>query len=121
MIIEGGFKADSIIIDGYDFNGMTKECIKSVKDFAIEMGVAVWYSCSVKDAPSGGSYNKENIPVVISDFIDNIDIVIVLQPKTDYVELSISKDRGSIISQICNANQSIAMKLDPKTLLILEK
>jgi len=121
MIIEGGFKADSIIIDGYDFNGMTKESIESVKNFAIEMGVAVWYSCSVKDDPSGGSYDKENIPVVISSFIDNIDIVIVLQPKADHVELSISKDRGSIISDICKANQSMAMKLDPKTLLILEK
>jgi len=40
--------------------------------------------------------------------------VIVLQPKHDHVELTVSKDRGSIISK------AMAMKLDPKTLLILE-
>jgi len=40
--------------------------------------------------------------------------VIVLQPKHDHVELTVSKDRGSIISK------TMAMKLDPKTLLILE-
>jgi hypothetical protein len=51
---------------------------------------------------------------MFSSFINSIDIVIVLQPKPDHVELSISKDRGSVISK------SMAMRLDPKTLLILE-
>ena len=112
MIIEGGFKADSIIIDGFDFSRTDKESIASVKTFATEMGVSVWYSCSVKDEEQ---YDKENVPLVLSSFAGNIDIVILLQPKPDHVELSISKDRDSIISK------SMAMKLDPKTLLILEK
>ena len=127
MIIEGGFKADSIIIDGFDFSRTTKESdlqasdlqasdlqasIANVKTFATEMGVSVWYSCSVKD--EGQQYDKENIPLVISNFADIVDVVIVLQPKPDHIELSISKDRGSIISK------SMAMRLDPKTLLILE-
>jgi hypothetical protein len=109
--MEGGFKADSIIIDGFDFSRTDKESITSVKNFAIEMGVSIWYSCSVKD----GEYNKENIPLVISDFADQIDVIIALYSKADHVELSISKDRDSIISKYA------AMKLDPKTLLILEK
>jgi hypothetical protein len=75
--------------------------------------VSVWYSCSVKD--EDGQYDNENIPVVLGSFIDKIDVVITLQPKPDHVELVISKDRDSIISK------SMAMKLDPKTLLILEK
>ena len=112
MIIDGGFKADSIIIDGFDFSHMDKERIESIKNFATELGLCVWFSCSVKD--ESAQYDKENIPVIISGFADIIDIVIVLQAKNDHVELSISKDRGSIISK------SIAMKLDPKTLLILE-
>jgi len=118
MIIEGGFKADSIIIDGFDFSRSNKESIVSVKTFATELGVSIWYSCSVKD--DGSQYDKENIPVMLGSFIDSIDVVIVLFPKSDHVELSISKDRGSIISKICSANQQTAMKLDPKTLLILE-
>jgi archaellum biogenesis ATPase FlaH len=112
MIIEGGFKADSIIIDGFDFDGTDSKSINDVKNFATELGVCVWYSCSVNN---GQLYNNENIPLVLNDCIDHVDIVIILQPKQDYVELSISKDRGSIISK------SMSMKLDPKTLLILEK
>ena len=117
MIVEGGFKANSIIIDGFDFTRIDANSLASVKTFATELGLSVWYSCSVKDGdanPVRSQYNKENIPVILSDFINYIDVVIVLHPKPDHVELSISKDRDSIISK------SMAMKLDPKTLLILE-
>ncbi|MCL2801910.1 MAG: hypothetical protein FWD28_09165 [Treponema sp.] len=111
MTIEGGFKADSIIIDGFDFSRTDKENMEAVKTFATELGVSVWYSCSVGNE---NEYDKENIPVVLGNFAGSMDVVIVLQPKSDHVELSISKDRDSIISK------SMAMKLDPKTLLILE-
>jgi len=112
MMIEGGFKAESIIIDGFDFSRTSKESIAGVKNFAIELGVSIWYSCSIKDEKQ---YDKENIPLVISDFAGSIDVIIVLYPKQDHVELSISKDRDSVISKYA------AMKLDPKTLLILGK
>jgi len=118
MIIEGGFKADSVIIDGFDFTRADKEnslksSLENVKIFATEMGVSVWYSCSVKEESQ--QYNKENIPVLLSGSSGSLDVIIILQPKSDHVELSISKDRDSVISK------SMAMKLDPKTLLILEK
>ena len=115
MIIDGGFKADSVIIDGFDFSRTDKNNMANVKKFATEMGVSVWYSCSVNDgvSPPAQRYDKENIPVIIGGFNDLIDVVIVLHPRTDYIELSISKDRDSIISK------SIEMRLDPKTLLIL--
>jgi KaiC/GvpD/RAD55 family RecA-like ATPase len=117
MIIEGGFKADAIIIDGFDFSPSHNESglrasFGAVKTFATEMGVSVWYSCSVKDEEN--QYDKENIPVVIGNFSCLIDIVIILKPKPNHIELSLSKDRDSIISK------SMEMKLDPKTLLILE-
>jgi len=111
MMVDGGFKADSIIIDGFDFSRTTKESITGVKNFAMELGVSIWYSCSVKDEKQ---YDKENIPLVISDFSGNFDVVIVLYPRQDHVELSISKDRDSTAKYA-------AMKLDPKTLLILGK
>jgi len=112
MIIEGSFKADAIIIDGFDFSKADEASIANVKTFAKELGVSVWYSCSLKD--EGFQYNKDNLPALLSGFIGSVDIVIVLQPKHDHVELSVSKDRDSVISK------SMAMKLDPKTLLILE-
>jgi hypothetical protein len=113
MIIQGGFKAEAVIVDGLDFNTAGRERITNVKAFAQELGVSVWYSCSIND--DSQKYDKDNIPVLIKDFADIVDVVIVLEPKTDHVELSISKDRGSVISK------SAAMRLDTKTLLILEK
>ncbi|MDR2943374.1 MAG: hypothetical protein LBV17_12375 [Treponema sp.] len=112
MIIDGGFKADSIIIDGMDFTRTDKKNIADFKTFATELGISVWYSCSVKD--EGYQYDKENIPFMLDGFTNYIDVIIVLHPKADHVELSISKDRDSVISK------SKTMKLDPKTLLILE-
>jgi AAA15 family ATPase/GTPase len=112
MIVGGRFKAESIIIDGFDFSRTDRERIADVRAFATELGISIWYSCSVKD--EGQQYDKENIPLVIKDFADLVDVVIVLEPKPDHIELSISKDRDSCISK------SLAMRLDPKTLLILE-
>jgi len=112
MIVDGGFKAEAIIVDGLDFTRTSRERFSNVKAFAQELGVAVWYSCSVKD---GQPYDKENMPVLIQGFADLINVVVVLGAKQDHVELSVSKDRGTAVSK------SMAMKLDPKTLLILEK
>ena len=112
MIVEGGFAADAIIIDGLDFSRVDHERIANVKALAKEQGLAIWYSCTVKD--DGPQYDKENIPLLLKDFADLIDIVIVLNPKTDHIELSISKDRDA------HDTKALAMRLDPKSLLILE-
>jgi len=112
MIVDGGFKADSIIIDSFDFSRLDKEGISGVKSFAAELGLSIWYSCSLSD--KNPQYNKEKIPVILENLADNIDIIISLHPKPDYVELTVTKDRDAVVSK------NMAMKLDPKTLLILE-
>jgi KaiC/GvpD/RAD55 family RecA-like ATPase len=112
MIVEGGFAAEAIIIDGLDFSRVDQERIANVKAFAKELGLAVWYSCTVKD--EGPQYDKDNIPLLLKDFADLVDIVIVLNPKTDHIELSISKDRDA------HDTKALAMRLDPRSLLILE-
>ncbi|GHV95852.1 hypothetical protein AGMMS50293_21720 [Spirochaetia bacterium] len=116
MIVDGGFKAEAIIIDGFDFSKTDHERIANVKAFAQELGLSVWYSCTVKGEASsvGQQYDKQNIPLLIKDFADLIDVVIVLEPKPDHIELTVSKDRDS------HDTKAMAMRLDPKTLLILE-
>ncbi|GHV87153.1 hypothetical protein AGMMS50255_4490 [Spirochaetia bacterium] len=112
MIVDGGFKAQALIIDGLDFSKIDRDRIANTKEFAKEQGLEVWYSCTV---PSGeGQYNKQNIPVLIKDYADLIDSVIVLDPKPDHISLSVSKDRAAYNPA------SMALKLDPKTLLIQE-
>lgn len=110
MVVEGGFKADSIIIDGFDFTISDRERVSTLKDFAREIGVSVWYSCDLSGTPP---YDKHGIPVVVKDIEDLIDVVIVLEPKTAYTELRVSKEHG-------NYKTESIVRLDPKTLLILE-
>ncbi len=110
MIVDGGFKADTLIIDGYDFSKTNADQLNAMKSFARELNLSVWYSCTVKgDAPL---YDKKGIPGVIKDFLDIIDVVIVLEAKPDHIAFTAMKDR-SLYSP-----DAMALKLDPKTLLI---
>ena len=112
MIVEGGFKAEALIIDGLDFSRISHDRITGVKAFAQELGIAVWYSCSIPDEDQ--RYDDKNIPLLLKDIVDFVDVVIVLEPKSDHIELSVSKDRNS------HDTKALAMRLDPRTLLMLE-
>jgi len=112
MISEGGFAADTLIIDGFDFTRANNEYVSKLKDFAKDMGLSIWCNCTVNgDEPR---YDGANIPMIVKTFIDLIDVVIVLEPKPDHVELSVSKNRNT------PSDNNSATQLDPKTLLILE-
>ncbi|MDR0383394.1 MAG: AAA family ATPase [Spirochaetaceae bacterium] len=110
MIVDGGFGADSIIIDGFNFTIAERSRISTFKDFAKGLGLSVWYSCDLTGTPP---YDKRGIPSVVADFEDIIDVAIALDPKAAYTELRVSKARDRYdIKEI--------VRLDPKTLLILE-
>jgi hypothetical protein len=116
MIVDGGFKADYIIVDGYNFSASDGERIAAVKNFVKELNLAVWYSCTVKsESGSDGLYDKRNIPLVIKDYADLFDAVVVLEPKQDHIALTVSKDGKEYNPE------HLALRLDPKTLLLLEE
>jgi hypothetical protein len=115
LIVEGGFGAESIIIDGFDFGRTNRERMEAVKAGAKELGISFWYSCTVQAQAPAQAYNKNRIPLVVKDYADLLDVIIVLDPKPDHIELSASKDRGE------TSLEHLAVKLDPKTLLILEE
>ena len=110
LIADGAFNASSVIIDGYDFGRTDRGHLEAVKDLAKKLGVSVWYSCSVKE----NELNKHNIPFLLKDYLNFPDVVIILEPRTNHVELTVSKDRDTVTLE------HLAVKLDPKTLLILE-
>ena len=111
MIKDGGFNAESVIIDGFDFSAVNSEYLTQVKTFAAEMKLSFWYSCTV----NGGSplYDKHNIPLVIQDYAELLDVIVVMEPKPDHVKLTVSKDRETY-----NPKHQ-GLKMDPRTLLIL--
>ncbi|MDR0409905.1 MAG: hypothetical protein LBH18_05865 [Spirochaetaceae bacterium] len=109
MIVEGGFKADSIIIDGFDFSLAERGRISTLKDFAKELGMSVWYSCDIN---SESRCDKHGLPLVLKDFEDLIDVVIELESKSAHTELRVIKEHGQY-------HPEGVVSLDPKTLLIL--
>lgn len=114
LITAGGFAAEAVIIDGFDFSRADQEqslqtSLAGVKDFAKELDLSVWYSCTVKDSEPSG---KQNVPAALKGVADLIDIVITLDPKPDHIDLSVSKCRDSA------DEKPMSMRLDPKTLLI---
>ncbi|MCL2069435.1 MAG: hypothetical protein FWH19_00430 [Treponema sp.] len=113
LIKDGAFDAELIIIDGYDFSAAEEGHVAAVKAFAEEMGVSVWYSCNVSGAEP--LYDKRKIPISIKDSAEHFPVIIVLDPKPDYIALTISQNRNAA------RQEDPALKLDPKTLLILEK
>ncbi|MDR0721169.1 MAG: hypothetical protein LBF75_00040 [Treponema sp.] len=112
LIREGGFKAESLIVDGFDFTRGTREHFTAVKEFAQELGLSIWYSCNVKGGDSLAA--QQGNPLLIKDYADLLDVVIVLDPQSDHIALSVSKDRDAYNPP------ALALRLDPRTLLILE-
>jgi hypothetical protein len=110
MIREGGFKADCIIVDGFDFSRGDTAHIKTIKEFARTESVEVWYSCTLP--PSGGEKSKEGVPLILKDYMDSIDVLISLDPMPDCIHFSVLKDHDRINPE------DLKLKLDPKTLLI---
>lgn len=115
MITEGGFAAGSVIIDGFDFSRAGREkrlyaSLENVKAFAVELGLSVWYSCTVNG--EGLECDGRGMPSVLKEFTDIIDVIVTLEPGPDHIELSITKDRDSV------GAKTMAMRLDTKTLLI---
>jgi hypothetical protein len=112
MIVDGGFKADALIIDGFDFGKAPPERLLSVKRFAEELGIEVWYSCTLSGEEP--LVDKRGVPNLLKGFIDSIAVLITLEPRSDFVQLTVVKDH-----EVFNPSD-LRLKLDSKTLLIAE-
>jgi predicted ATP-dependent serine protease len=110
MIVDGGFGAESIIIDGFDFTIAQRSRVSTLKDFTKELGISLWYSCNLTGTPP---YDERGIPTVVADFEDLIDVVITLNAEASCTEMRVSKARGGY-------NIKGSIRLDTKTLLIKE-
>jgi KaiC/GvpD/RAD55 family RecA-like ATPase len=112
MIVDGGFKAGTLIVDGFDFTRTSRDQLDKVKNFAQEMKLEIWYSCTlIGEEPLVG---KNNIPVILREYVDGISVLILLEPKAEYIHFTIVKDHGRMNPQ------DLKLKLDAKTLLIAE-
>ena len=112
MIIDGGFRAESIIIDGFDFTRAEPGHFKLIHELAVEIGLEVWYSCTINGDES--NVDKNNIPLILHDYLPHIGVLILLLPQTEYIHFLIVKDHDRMNPE------DLHIKLDSKTLLIAE-
>jgi len=112
MIVDGGFDADAIIADGFDFARADAQHFSKVRAFAAEMKLEFWYSCTMTGEEP--LLDKKNVPVILRSFLDEISVLIVLEPKAEYIHFVVVKDHGRMNPE------DLSIKLDAKTLLIAE-
>lgn len=112
MISFGKFRADAIIVDGYDFSLGASDDLSRFKAFAENLGLEVWFSASLKEngAPI---YGQDGMPALLKDAAAAIDVLITLHAVGNHVELRVVKDKDH------PAPGLLKLKLDPKTLLIM--
>ncbi|GMO55778.1 MAG: AAA family ATPase [Termitinemataceae bacterium] len=111
MIVDGKFKAESVIIDGFEFAKAKIERISTLKTFAKELGFSIWYSYSSDNVVN---VDKNGVPQVLKTFEDMIDVIVSLDAKPGCTELSVVKNRDKY------RPADSTLKLDTKTLLILQ-
>ena len=103
-LAEGGIEVNALIIDGLKLSTVAAEIVADLKAYAKEAGIVIWLSVSTTD----------EVTVVPQDIVDIADMVIYLDHKVDTTVMNISKNRE-------NAATGVQLKLDTKTLLMVEK
>ena len=112
MIVHGKFSADALIIDGYDFSQASSNDLKQFKEFAAKLGLEVWFAASLRGPEP--IFDKDGRPFVLQCCLDEIDVLITLSFKDNYVRLYLVKDRDF------EPAGELALRLDPNSLLIAE-
>jgi len=106
LIGDGQFKADTIVIDGYDFNKGKADFISGLKNFARENKLSIWMTADATDI--------KGVPAAIQPFSNDISVIITLQDHSDHICLKLIKDHDKEIGSDLN------LRLDPKTMLIAD-
>ncbi len=106
------FTPDTVIIDGFDFEGSGRNIFEKFKEMANEFQVEIWFS-----ALSHRHINKVNergIPFPCSDLDDLFKLIIQLQPTQEGLFLKLLKDNNIKISP------DFIVKLNPDNFFAVE-
>ncbi len=109
-IHSGGFPAELVIVDEFDFLHADLSDLMLFKSFAKEEGLELWFSISLDQE---GDFANQPVPVILERHLVNIDILINLRhhPDDGKVHLELVKDHGA-------KPKDMHLVLDTKTLLI---
>ncbi len=106
VVFDGNFKAETVVIDGYDFSKATVSQLKEIRRCAQDLGLSIWFSATALQQ------HPMSVPAVLVPSISELAVIITLAQKADYVRLDLIKDHDSL------AQHDLHLRLDPKTLLM---
>jgi len=112
MIVHGKYAAEVIIFDGYDFAGVAQDDFHQIREFAARLGMEVWFSASLKGEDP--LFDDMGVPFVLKSYMDDIDVLITLGFKDEYIGLNLIKNFDQ------PGPGPLPLKLDPNILLIAE-
>ena len=111
LVKQGIYQPQCLIIDGYDFEGNSKESLEEFKTFMLEQGLKmIWFSAvSHRDDERA---SESGVPAPCHDLDSVFDTVLLINPSKDEMKLDIIKcDTGSI-------DPGTTLLLDPSTMLL---
>jgi hypothetical protein len=104
------FKPEIIIVDGCNFEEMTESMLKSWKQLAVDQDTAIWFAAVLHR--ENLQLDDRGVPAPVNRFSDCFDVIIMLEPVQDYINLKLLKDHDA------TDLKDFHLKLNPKTLLI---
>jgi hypothetical protein len=113
LISNGNFSADTIIVDGYDFNRGSLEELRGFRRFAADQDLEIWFSATIRESPE--AFDGSDIAPSLAPFVEELAIVICMQPRDNFIHLNLVKDHDQPMAP------DLHLKLDPKILLIAEE
>ncbi len=112
MIVHGGFAADVIMVDGYDFALGSPESLEALKSFAQEVGLSIWFSATLhREQPQ---VDENGVPVILAPYMDCVSVLITLEPAPEHVKLRLVKEHDRYV------HEDLSLVLDSRTLLIAD-
>jgi hypothetical protein len=111
LIEKGNFSVETIVVDGYDFNKATAGEFREFRRFARDNGFELWFSATLREDAT----DKNRVPKLLAPYLDDIAILICLEPRGDFIHLNLVKDHDAVMAA------DMHLKLDPRILLIAEE
>ena len=113
LILQDIFRPNVLIVDGFDFDGTSREALEDIKDLMDNMNMQAWFSaiCHRGDqrvSPAG-------VPAPCHEIDDLFDLIILLKPEMDAtIQLDIIRNYGEVVEG------GTGLRLDPTTMMVKE-
>jgi len=108
----GGFRARTVVVDGYRFPAAELDAFRRFRQFAVAMGLEVWMSATAEKPDTAGAACA--VPAALGPFADECAVVIVLENRGTYIHLGVARGRDTTPAES-------RLRLDPHFLLMAEE